>query len=318
MKISIVTLNYNGSESTIKLLKSLRNQTDNDFRIIVVDNASEGADFNNLRAYSDNNFSDVQIIRNSQNLGFSGGNNTGAKEALKNGANWVFLLNNDTWVEPGFMASLKAKIGGLGGVAGVPLVEQGKAGYPARSRMSYCGRVKWLKPRGYHVHDLDTKRKMRNEECYVIGGAMLIHGSVLEKIGLLDENYFLYFEDNDFSLRAQRAGFPITILEEPAVYHQPSSTAKKLGPSLLLRYHYRNSFYFNWKNGPWYIKILVWPWSLWVMKKQLLKITLGYKKEESQAILSGVFDWYKNKMGQVVNFSDAQSAMPKATEKSTT
>src|SRR3989344_5469581 len=136
MKISIVTLNYNGSKETLELLKSLKDQTlrpgsgqaDPGFEIIVVDNASEEADFTNLKEIP-------QIIRNSANLGFSGGNNVGIRAALgwnndsdpaksprgdDNGASWVVLLNNDTWVERDFMERLKAILGAKDGVVGIP------------------------------------------------------------------------------------------------------------------------------------------------------------------------------------------------------
>src|SRR3989344_5550078 len=110
MRISIVTINFNGSEDTIKLLRSLEEQTDKDFEIIVVDNASEEADFAALRELIHNFplptfnvvYPQVKVVRNSANLGFSGGNNVGIRQALRNGTSWVVFLNNDTWVERDF------------------------------------------------------------------------------------------------------------------------------------------------------------------------------------------------------------------------
>ena len=128
---------------------------------------------------------------------------------------------------------------------------------------------------------------------------MLVHKDVFEKIGLLDEKYFLYFEDADFSYRAQKSGFKFKILDGIKVSHQPSTTTKKLGAPVLLRYHYRNALYFNLKNGPWYTKLLVWPWSWFVILKELFKIGIGEKEPESRAILKGVFDFYKNKFGKI-------------------
>ena len=290
MKLSIVTINYNGFESTIKLLNSLSEQTDKDFQTIVIDNASEEADFNNLQS-TKCTFAKVPfVVRNEENLGFSGGNNVGIRRALENGSEWILLLNNDTWVEKDFISALKAKLGDLRGVVGVPLVEDGQA--------AYAGKIQWLKVTLEHAR-LRPIIRHRKSDNYVIGGGVAIHRNVFEKIGLLDEKYFLYFEDADFSLKTQRAGFPLAVLEEPKAYHQVSSTTKKLGPSLLLRYHYRNSLYFNWKNGPWHIKLLIWPWSFWIIKKQLLKIMFMHKQEDSLAILKGVFDFYRNKMGRI-------------------
>src|SRR5262245_39904462 len=102
--LTIVTINYNSSKITLKLLESLAVQTDKDFRVIVVDNASEESDFENLKNPSTRPTYEfgrlgVEFIRNSDNLGFSGGNNVGIKGALKNGSNWVLLLNNDTWTD---------------------------------------------------------------------------------------------------------------------------------------------------------------------------------------------------------------------------
>lgn len=288
MKLVIVTINYNGSESTIKLLKSLGSQTDKDFEIIVVDNASEEANFDMLKNYcATPSVAQLKLIRNDQNLGFSGGNNVGIKEALKISAEWVLLLNNDTWVEVGFTASLKAKLNDLKGVVGVPLVEG--------ANTAYCGKIEWLKstlPHSYYVeHSVSN--------IYTIGGGMAIHRDVFKKIGFLDEKYFLYFEDVDFSVRARKSEIPISIARGFMIYHKASSTTKKLGAPLLLRYHYRNALYFNLKNGPWYIKLLVWPWSWLIIIKQILKIMIYHNREESEAILKGVFDFYFNKMGKI-------------------
>ena len=298
MRLSIVTVNYNNSDSTLKLLESLINQTNQDFQIIVIDNASEEADFNNLRQNVDN----TTLVRNNDNLGFSGGNNVGIKEALKNGAEWVVLLNNDTWAEDGFISSLKAKLTGLGGIVGLPLDEGGQ--------IAYCGRVEWLKPTLKHAYQLTSpdgkaiedprqSRDLPAYQLYAIGGAVAIRKEVFEKIGFWDEKYFLYFEDADFSLRAKKAGIPVTIVPDVVIHHNTSSTTKKLGSSLLLRYHYRNALYFNLKNGPWYIKLAVWIWSFWIIKKQILKIMCRYKTEESHAILNGVFDFYHYRMGKI-------------------
>ena len=296
MRLSIITINYNSSERTIKLLKSLVEQTDQDFQTIVVDNASEEADFNNLKQeITKGIFAKMPfVIRNQDNLGFSGGNNVGIRKAIDPSAggdsDWVLLLNNDTSVEGGFTASLRAKLSQLSGIVGVPLNE---GDYTA-----YCGKIEWLKPTLKHSYLLLNDRH-RKTVIYAIGGAVAIHKDVFSKVGFLDEKYFLYFEDADYSIRARKAGVPISITQDVMIHHNVSSTTKKLGSSLLLRYHYRNALYFNLKNGPWYIKLLVWPWSFWTMKKQLLKIMLMYKQEESLAVLKGVFDFYRNKMGKI-------------------
>ncbi len=284
--LTIITLNFNGAEKTIKLLRSLKDQTDKDFQVIVIDNASEEADFEKLDSHT--RTPQVQIIKNSQNLGFSGGNNVGIKKALENGSEWLVLLNNDTWLETAFISQLKANLSGKEGIVGIPLVEGDKT--------AYYGQTEWLKPTLGHIY---RPIKDKLPESYAIGGAMAIHKTVFNKIGLLDENYFLYFEDADFSIRAKKAGLPLTSLEAPKANHQVSATTSKLGRSLLLRYHYRNALYFNFKNGPTEVKIAIPVWSFFLLLKQSVKIALGIESDISGAIIRGILDYHLERMGKI-------------------
>lgn len=288
MKLSIITINYNGSENTIKLLESLKNQADKDFDVIVVDNNS--SDVNKLMDYETLE-TNIIYIKSGRNLGYSGGNNVGIKKALENGADWVLLLNNDTWVESGFVEHLKANLEGREGIVGLALDEG--------ERTAFAGKIEWLKPTLIHLPTSQVGNAKSVDKLYAIGGAMLIHKSVFDKIGFLDESYFLYFEDADFCQRARGAGIPISFTPDIKISHSVSASTKKLGSPMLLRYHYRNALYFNLKNGPWYIKLLVWPWSWWVVLKQIIKISVGNNRELSLAILKGVEDWYAGRMGKI-------------------
>lgn len=302
MRLTIVTINYNSSENTINLLESLKNQTPStslgqaDFEIIVVDNNSD--DVGKLMDYQTSE-TNIIYIKNDSNLGYSGGNNMGIKKAFENGADWVLLLNNDTWVESGFIERLKANLdpsagsgqGGREGIVGLALNEGDK--------VAYAGKIEWLKPTLSHITTLNVVMAESVDKLYAIGGAMLIHKSVFDKIGFLDENYFLYFEDADFCQRARKAKILVSFIPEIRIAHSVSSSTKKLGSPMLLKYHYRNALYFNFKNGPRYIKLLVWPWSWIVAFKQIIKIIVGKNKEQSLAILKGVEDWYAGRMGKL-------------------
>ncbi|HAU08004.1 MAG TPA: hypothetical protein DCS06_03445 [Candidatus Yanofskybacteria bacterium] len=307
MKISIVTVNYNGAEDTINLLNIFKNQTDSDFELIVVENGSNVADIDRLNEYQKKHgWQNLVVIKNGQNLGFSGGCNVGIKKALAGGSKWVILINNDTTPEKDFIARLKAVLRLKRGVVSIPLDEGGHT--------AYAGLVKWLKPTLGHIYTpeyngclcgLKDSHCIQRGHCvsniYAIGGGAAISSDVFEKIGLMDEDYFLYFEDADLSLTAAQAGFSIGIAEGVSINHKVSASTKKLGSPLLLRYHYRNALYFNRKFGPWWVQILLWPWSIWIIKKQIIKLIFGIEKERSQAILNGVFDFYKDKMGKIGN-----------------
>src|SRR3989344_6103765 len=209
VRLTIITINFNSSENTIKLLESLRNQTDKDFEIIVVDNNSD--DIGKLMEYkttetnpAQSNPADHQqkgrtlsgagiiYIKNDRNLGFSGGSNLGIKKALQNGADWVLLLNNDTIPESHLIERLRVNLEGKDGVIGLSLDEGG--------RTAFAGHVQWLKPTLQHLYN---RADINSSKTYVIGGAMIGHKRGFDKIGFLDENYFLYFEDADFFERAR-------------------------------------------------------------------------------------------------------------------
>ena len=301
MSIAIITINYNGADNTIRLLKSLSEQTDGNFRVVVVDNASSDEDYTRLQDYTNqesrikNHGSEQStscfVIRNLLNLGFGGGCNTGIKEALRNGADWIVLLNNDTWVDADFISCLRAVLEAAGeGIVALPLDK----GF----RTAFGGKIEWLKSSGRHFSS--KKNADANiGSLYAIGGGMAVQKSVFEKIGFFDEEYFLYFEDIDFAARAHRAGMPVKLVERPMVQHAGSATTKKLGSPLLLRYHYRNACYFNRKLGPWWAKMLVRPVSAFTLALQTLKITVGQHPEESRAIRNGIEDFYSNRMGRI-------------------
>lgn len=286
MKITLVTLNFNGAGSTIKLLESLQNQTDSDFSIIVADNGSD--DLPELRDYCAGKT--IQLLENGANLGFAGGNNPALAQAFKNKANWAVLINNDTWVESDFIARLKANLGPKKGLVGLPLHEGLKT--------AFAGRIDWLKPTLKHIYDPDDL-KDENELFYPIGGGMAISEEAYEKLGGLDEKYFLYFEDADYAEQARAAGIEIGFIGDPFIHHSVSSTTGKLGSPLLLRYHYRNALYFNFKNAPIIQKIGAIGWSVFIFGKQIFKLLAGEHLAESKAIIAGLVDFYQERMGYI-------------------
>lgn len=292
MKLVVITINYNNSENTICLLESLKNQTDKNFEIIVVDNNSKDVD--RLMDYKTTE-SNIIYIKNDRNLGFSGGNNVGIRKALNppagGGSDWVLLLNNDTLPENQLIEHLKPYLEGKEGIIGLALDEG--------NRTVYAGKIEWFKPTLSHI---TTRRVVIDEtvdKLYAIGGAMLIHKEVFNRIGLLDEKYFLYFEDADFCQRARKARIPISFMSDIKIAHAVSSSTKKLGSPMLLRYHYRNALYFNSKNGPWYVKSTLWLWRIMIVFKQIIKIIVGKDREASRAILAGVLDYYKRNYGKL-------------------
>ncbi len=274
----------------MRCLNSVKELTYPNYEVIVVDN---GSDINNLELIKsfikEGEPIPYTLYPVPHNSGYSGGNNIGIKDALEHGADYVFILNPDTTIEKTALSKLVeyAESDHAIGILG-PAIDEGGS-------MIYGGKIHWLRPELSHI----TNYKLQITNYYVIGAAMLIKRKVIEKIGLLDERYFLYFEDADYCLRASKAGYKLAIVPDTIVHHWPSSSTKTLGAPLLLRYHYRNAHLFNWKNGPLWVKIVLPFWSFFVIIKKLVKIMLGHNENVSKAILAGVLDFYRNRFGKI-------------------
>ncbi len=292
MQLTLITVNFNNARATIGLLRALEKQANRDFDIIVVDNDSAPDDRAILGSYATSSPLRLDIIYSDRNRGFSGGNNLGIRKALAQGSDWLLLINNDTIVASNFIASLIPQIPPGPAIIGIALKEG--------DRIAYAGVVKWLRPtlpHAYHPVIRDSKPVIRS--CYAIGAGMLVHQDVFEKIGFLDERYFLYFEDADFCMRAQREGIPLRFIRHPHITHRGSQTTLSLGSPLLLRYHMRNAILFNRLNGPLWARLLVPFWALSVTTKQFAKLALGHATSRSRAILAGIRDAFAGRWGRI-------------------
>lgn len=215
-------------------LRSLENLIYPSFEVVVVDNGS--TDGSGMKLQKE--FKEVRFIENKENLGFAGGNNVGIRYALEHSADYVLLLNNDTFVKADFLENLvrTAEADGRTGIAGPKIY----AGLPGSTRLWYAGGgVDWkgvkTVHRGFQEED-EGKWNQTEDSDFVSGCAMLIKRSVLERIGLLDERYFLYYEDTDFCTRARKAGFRILYVPQATVYHKSWSSSG--GQSSPLRTYY--------------------------------------------------------------------------------
>lgn len=309
--IFVLVLNWNDAPMTMRcaesILQSRLKMDDFRFMILLIDNGSRDESAKQLKLFAEQKNKDrgstaknywVKTIFLPENTGYAGGNNAGIRHALEYSADYILILNNDARIEPDTVEKLVAtaeKNREVGIVAPV-IVEQNQKNNSKFKTISH-GSIRWLQVQLRHIPTSDNKllakRYWLKPNEYIPGAAMLVKREVFEKIGLLDENYFLYFEDADFSLRALRAGFSLKIVKNVVAHHQPQTSTRKLGAPVLLYYHYRNALYFNRKLGPWWAKSLLWPWSWWIVTKQLIKLAIGRNAATSKAIIKGVGDFYK-------------------------
>lgn len=222
--VYIVLLNWNGWRDTDACLESLAGLSYPNFRVVVVDNASSDGSEARLRELHP----DVPLLQSGANLGFAGGNNVGLRYALEHGAAYVWLLNNDTLVERDALGELVAKMQADPslGLCGSTLLYEAQ-----RDMVQALGGARYNRWLGTVAHigqhqpfDPQTDEgAVERQLDYLIGASTLASRAFLERVGLLQEDYFLYFEELDWAARAGGT-FGLGYAAKSFVYHKEGSS----------------------------------------------------------------------------------------------
>lgn len=243
-----VILNWNQPAATIDCVRSLLSEGFAAERILVVDNGSTDGSVEQMRSALG---PELPILRSEVNLGFAAGCNLGIRRALGEGARWVFLLNNDTLVHPGFGQALKTAQSRQPGIHlwGPLILYKEPAGVVWSMGDRAIGQTLLTRhiARGHPVpDDLPTFVEVDS----LTGCAIVIHSDVFRTIGLLDESYFMYVEDADFCLRARRAGFRLACWTDARITHLVSLSSGRESPvAREWRVGYQARFYRHWSRG---------------------------------------------------------------------
>jgi len=298
-KIFIIILNFNGWSDTLECLDSLNKVVYDNFEVILIDNGSD----DNYRLPTTNHQLKIEAIYNKENLGFAGGNNQGIKLALDppagGGADYVLLLNNDTTVESDFLTKL-VQAGEANKKAGIlgPVIYD----YADRDKIQFAGgKINWAKTRGTHITIPPFEKGGRGEILptdYITGCCLLIKKEVIEKIGLLSEDYFLYYEDTDWCLRAKKAGYECFLIVDSKIYHKHSKSAQEFSYPYIY-YHSRNGLIFASRFGSRFLTYLI---SVWIFLKQVIKLVIGYKRNWARPVMRGVIDFWRGKKGKLEGY----------------
>ena len=222
-KLSIITINYNGLKDTCELIDSI--PFNNDLEVIVVDNASTQDEASIISE----RYPQVKVIRSQQNLGFAGGNNLGIKEAK---GNYILLINNDTYFKEFNIDSLINRLESsdrIGIVCPKLRFAWGNnpiqyAGYTPLSSITVRNQAIGFGEEDHGQYDT------AHPTPYAHGAAMLIKREAIEKVGLMPECYFLYYEELDWSMMFTRAGYNIWYDPACTVYHKESQATGQNSP----------------------------------------------------------------------------------------
>jgi GT2 family glycosyltransferase len=238
--VGIVIVNFNGWEDSRRCLQSIHDLSFPNVLTVLVDNASDQVPTERIRSQ----FPWCDVLRNSSNLGWAGGNNTGIRHALSRGADQVLLLNNDTTVSPELVSRLvKAaenhkSYGVIGPV--INLLEEPDVVRTDGCIFNAADHPGFFQRRTVPLQRVDPPAI--TEVDIVNGCCMMVAADVIRRIGMLDPRYFLVHEEADFCLRASRAGFRCGVIGEPLVWHKGSSSFQRTGLRLQRYYDARNLY----------------------------------------------------------------------------
>ena len=241
--ISIITLNWNGTAVTCDLLRSIKEQnTYSNIEVIVVDNASREDPGEACLAI----YPDVRIVRNDANLGFAGGNNAGIRAAR---GDYFFIVNNDTEFTPFLLEHLLAVFreypnAGMASPKFHYFFDKGRIEYAGYEDINILtGRNGMI---GHGQMDGGQYDKLQRTP-YVHGGAMMLPRYVVEAAGLMPEEFFLYYEELDWSAHIRKKGYELYYQPAALIYHKESMTTGKASP-LKTFYLTRNRILFMRRN----------------------------------------------------------------------
>ena len=291
-KISIITINFNGLKDTRELIDSI--PFNEKMEVIVVDNASKQDEASIISEH----YPQVKVVRSSENLGFAGGNNLGIKEAQ---GKYILLINNDTYFKEFNIDALIERLESsdkIGIVCPKLRFAWGNnpiqfAGYTPLSNITVRNQAI-----GFGEED-NGQYDIAHPTPYAHGAAMLIKHDTIERVGLMPECFFLYYEEIDWSMMFTRAGYEIWYEPACTVYHKESQTTGQNSP---LRTYYitRNRLLLVKRNYRGINKYLSYIYLIGIVGlRDILKYSITRQHELTKAVVKGILDFKNSKFSRL-------------------
>lgn len=290
-----VILNTNRRQDTLECLASLQESTYINHKMIVLDNASSDGSVEAIRAA----FPAVEIIELTENLGYAGNNNVGIKAALAQGADWVFVLNEDTILDPECLTHLidagesDQRIGIVG-----PMVYHHDEPDVIQSAGGKLGRY-W---QSIHLakNEIDQGQfTVPHLVDWISGCGILVRRAVIDQVGAIDERYFYYWEETEWCIRAGKAGWRIVHVPQAKLWHKGVQRDYRPKPSLMY-YGTRNWLLTLAKHhAPLMAWALAWLQILRTLTSWTVKPKWRSMYQHRNAMWHGLVDFLRGRWGQM-------------------
>ncbi len=295
-KIAIVLVNYNGATYVDACIKSIEQQFYTNYEIIVVDNQSVDGSGEMI----EENYSKIHVIYAEENGGWGYGCNLGAEYAVKNGADYILFLNLDTEVEKDMIECL-IKYADSKTVT-VPTMYAGSKGN-SRGIWYAGGKIDYTKATVsqtvYSGIIAECTENMTKEVDFITGCCMLVHKDIWAKVGGFNCNYFMYYEDVDYSIRLTAAGIKILFVPSAVLYHKVGGIGGGEISYLTEYYMVRNRLFFS-KCYKEYMQVTTLDVLQCILQERNYFQTYSYQPYKQFAI-AGIKDFFKGIMGREEN-----------------
>jgi GT2 family glycosyltransferase len=297
-EVYAIVLNWNGYEDTAMCLESLRGINSASLNVIVVDNGSEDGSGEKL----DENFPDIQVEYNSENEGFAGGMNTGIKTALAKGADYIWLLNNDTVIPEENQNDIVDRII-------QPLKNRSNVVITSPVITRYDSNEVWFDEGKIDMKTLNSSHRGSDHKStgdrddlifndYIPLCCAMVDGEFIEEIGLLEERYFFYHEDIDLGLQTYQRGDSLATVTDFVVEHKVAQSAGGDLDPLHSYYAARNRILIYKKFSQTTSMARFWPsYVIWLVLLAGNRI-VNFRLDGLLALFAGCIDGLQSNMGK--------------------